>query len=165
MEATPTNSSNDETTRLLWRKKLLEDKDFHYDAFLSSLPKEAWNLIFSFLQNRDLTGLVAVSKSLYRFLHLNVPLAWKSLSFDGQKKYLLEIPLNERITRDLFLPRFSQLSELHFIDCELFVFLFFFSFSSKTPPPPSSFFFLSLLLLSHLSHSFFSFSFQQQTKN
>jgi hypothetical protein len=40
MEATPTNSSNDETTTLLWRKKLLEDKDFHYDPFLSSLPRK-----------------------------------------------------------------------------------------------------------------------------
>jgi hypothetical protein len=36
MEATPTNSSNDETTTVLWRKKLLKDKDFHYDPFLSS---------------------------------------------------------------------------------------------------------------------------------
>jgi hypothetical protein len=50
MEATPTNSSNDEMTKLLWRKKLLEDKEFHYDAFLSFLPKEIRSFLFSFLQ-------------------------------------------------------------------------------------------------------------------
>jgi hypothetical protein len=69
-------AKNDETTTVLWRKKLLEDKDFHYNSFLSSLPKEIWSFIFSFLQDRDLTALVAVSKSLYRFLLLLGSLAF-----------------------------------------------------------------------------------------
>jgi hypothetical protein len=59
-----------------------------------------------------------------------------SLSMAGRST-----PMNERIKGALSLLRFSQLSELCFSNCELFV--FFFSFSSKTHP--HLFFFFSLL--------------------
>jgi hypothetical protein len=102
----------------VWRRRLLiEEKNFQYDAFISTLPREMWNIIFSLLGKSDLNRLVAVSKSCYHFLHKNIPPGWKSATFDGSSKKVSMVRMGERISSALSLPHFSQVSELRFINC------------------------------------------------
>jgi hypothetical protein len=116
------------------KKRCHGDKFWERQPFLSALPKDLWNHVFAFLGKNDLNQLALTSKSIYFFLHFNVPSAWTSATFNGLKK-ISPTSMNDKIIRALALPRFSQITELHFIGCECPLLSFLQRVFLLTPPP------------------------------
>jgi hypothetical protein len=60
-----------ETTNEVASLKML--LEFEYDAFISLLPKELWNHIFSLLETKELNSPATTSKSCCCYLCVNIP--------------------------------------------------------------------------------------------